>query len=283
METTQLEMQSIQDLPKKPKKSAKEVWGIVGTVIKWVLIGLCALLLISNVVCMIKMKNGNPVPTFLGVGSAKVVTRSMEPTIMVGDVVVIAHKSSYKVGDVITFIDTDGKPVTHRIIEITNDGKYATKGDYIGNSADANFKDDNEIVGKVIATLPKFGYFLDFLKSGWGIALLVIVAIILVELPALIDFIRKSIEKNKLTKQINALEAAGEGSAELSGVTADGANVDAKRGEADNAGTVDGEADNAGTVDGEADNAGTIDGEAIDPKVAGKNEAAGNKADSEQE
>ena len=104
---------------------------------------------------------------------------------------------------------------------------------------------------------------MDFLKSGWGIALLVIVAIILVELPALIDFIRKSIEKNKLTKQINALEAAGEGSAELSGVTADGANVDAKR--------------------GEADNAGTIDGEAIDPKVAGKNEAAGNKADSEQE
>ena len=273
METTQLEMQSIQDLPKKPKKSAKEVWGIVGTVIKWVLIGLCALLLISNVVCMIKMKNGNPVPTFLGVGSAKVVTRSMEPTIMVGDVVVIAHKSSYKVGDVITFIDTDGKPVTHRIIEITNDGKYATKGDYIGNSADANFKDDNEIVGKVIATLPKFGYFLDFLKSGWGIALLVIVAIILVELPALIDFIRKSIEKNKLTKQINALEAAGEGSAELSGVTADGANVDAKRGEADN----------AGTVDGEANNAGTIDGEDIDPKVAGKNEAAGNKADGEQE
>lgn len=282
METTQLEMQSIQDLPKKPKKSAKEVWGIVGTVVKWVLIGLCALLLVSNIVCMIKMKNGNPVPTFLGVGSAKVVTRSMEPTIMVGDVVVIAHKSSYKVGDVITFIDTDGKPVTHRIIEITNDGKYATKGDYIGNSADANFKDNNEIVGKVIATLPKFGYFLDFLKSGWGIALLVIVAIILVELPALIDFIRKSIEKNKLTKQINALEAAGEGSAELSGVTADGANVDAKRGEANNAGTVDGEANNAGTVDGEANNAGTVDGEVIDPKVT-SDEALGNKADGEQE
>ena len=271
METTQLEMQSIQDLPKKPKKSAKEVWGIVGTVVKWVLIGLCALLLVSNVVCMIKMKNGNPVPTFLGVGSAKVVTRSMEPTIMVGDVV-IAHKSSYKVGDVITFIDTDGKPVTHRIIEITNDGKYATKGDYIGNSADANFKDNNEIVGKVIATLPKFGYFLDFLKSGWGIALLVIVAIILVELPALIDFIRKSIEKNKLTKQINALEAAGEGSAELSGVTADGANVDAKRGETDN----------AGTVGGEANNAGTVDGEDIDPKVT-SDEALGNKADGKQE
>ena len=282
METTQLEMQSIQDLPKKPKKSAKEVWGIVGTVVKWVLIGLCALLLVSNVVCMIKMKNGNPVPTFLGVGSAKVVTRSMEPTIMVGDVVVIAHKSSYKVGDVITFIDTDGKPVTHRIIEITNDGKYATKGDYIGNSADANFKDNNEIVGKVIATLPKFGYFLDFLKSGWGIALLVIVAIILVELPALIDFIRKSIEKNKLTKQINALEAAGEGSAELSGVTADGANVDAKRGETDNAGMVDGEANNAGTVDGETDNAGTVDGEDSDPKVI-SDEALGNKADGEQE
>ena len=258
METTQLEMQSIQDLPKKPKKSAKEVWGIVGTVVKWVLIGLCALLLVSNVVCMIKMKNGNPVPTFLGVGSAKVVTRSMEPTIMVGDV--------------ITFIDTDGKPVTHRIIEITNDGKYATKGDYIGNSADANFKDNNEIVGKVIATLPKFGYFLDFLKSGWGIALLVIVAIILVELPALIDFIRKSIEKNKLTKQINALEAAGEGSAELSGVTADGANVDAKRGETDN----------AGTVGGEANNAGTVDGEDIDPKVT-SDEALGNKADGKQE
>ena len=282
METTQLEMQSIQDLPKKPKKSAKEVWGIVGTVVKWVLIGLCALLLVSNVVCMIKMKNGNPVPTFLGVGSAKVVTRSMEPTIMVGDVVVIAHKSSYKVGDVITFIDTDGKPVTHRIIEITNDGKYATKGDYIGNSADANFKDNNEIVGKVIATLPKFGYFLDFLKSGWGIALLVIVAIILVELPALIDFIRKSIEKNKLTKQINALEAAGEGSADLSGVTADGANVDAKRGETDNAGTVDGEANNAGTVDGGANNAGTVDGEDIDPKVI-SDETLGNKADGEQE
>ena len=60
----------------------------------------------------------------------------------------------------------------------------------------------------------------------------------------------------------NALEAAGEGSAELSGVTADGANVDAKR--------------------GEADNAGTIDGEAIDPKVTSVG-ALGNKADGEQE
>ena len=101
---------------------------------------------------------------------------------------------------------------------------------------------------------------------------MVIVAIILVELPALIDFIRKSIEKNKLTKQINALEAAGEGSAELSGVTADGANVDAKRGEANN----------AGTVDGETDNAGTVDGEDSDPKFT-SDEALGNKADGKQE
>ncbi len=60
-----------------------------------------------------------------------VYSESMEPTIMTNDGFILVSSKTYKVGDIITF-----KPrvleqpfVTHRIIDITKDGKFITKGD----------------------------------------------------------------------------------------------------------------------------------------------------------
>jgi len=60
-----------------------------------------------------------------------VVSKSMEPTLMVNDGFILIPSETYEIGDIITF-----KPkvleqpfVTHRIISITKDGEYITKGD----------------------------------------------------------------------------------------------------------------------------------------------------------
>ncbi|HHW00712.1 MAG TPA: signal peptidase I [Clostridiaceae bacterium] len=60
-----------------------------------------------------------------------VYSESMEPTIMTNDGFILIRSETYKTGDIITF-----KPkvleqpyVTHRIIDITSNGEYITKGD----------------------------------------------------------------------------------------------------------------------------------------------------------
>ena len=71
----------------------------------------------------------------------------MYPEIEVGNYIVIKQYKEYKVNDIVTFIDTEGNVVTHRIIKMEND-MFTTKGD-------ANNIDDGEfhiscIQGKVI-------------------------------------------------------------------------------------------------------------------------------------
>ena len=59
----------------------------------------------------------------------EVVSGSMEPTINIGDLIVInVNDNNYKQGDIVTFRDIEGSFVTHRIINI-DDEVMTTKGD----------------------------------------------------------------------------------------------------------------------------------------------------------
>lgn len=114
-----------------------------------------------------------------------VLTGSMEPNIMVNDVVITkkVDADKLKVGDVITFKSTDarfyGMVITHRIIEKYQDpatGKYTyrTKGDN-NNVADNALVLDENIFGKVILKIPKLGYVQYFLarQGGWIFVILI--------------------------------------------------------------------------------------------------------------
>jgi len=110
---------------------------------------------------------------------------SMEPSIHTGSIVTVKPPSTgsgqadYKIGDVITFgpYSKTKAPTTHRIYDMKVVGGepiYITKGD-ANNAPDTREIKKEDIVGKVLFSVPYLGYAVDFAKKPIGFALLIIV------------------------------------------------------------------------------------------------------------
>ena len=108
-----------------------------------------------------------------------VMSGSMEPAIHTGSIIVIKPEAPYKIDDVITFGKDTKKdvPTTHRIAEMrVEEGKYIyrTKGD-ANKTEDMSEVPENTVIGKVLFSIPFFGFILDFAKKPMGFLLLVVV------------------------------------------------------------------------------------------------------------
>lgn len=112
-----------------------------------------------------------------GFKSFIVLTGSMEPNLNINDLIVVkgVKEEDIKVGDIITFHEKNSvQTVTHRVIEIKNEnGKvfYRTKGDN-NNTADKDPVTYNEIDGKILFKLDKFGVIVTELFTGTGLIVL---------------------------------------------------------------------------------------------------------------
>lgn len=129
-----------------------------------------------------------------------VFTGSMEPAIPVGSIVVIkpADPETLKVGDIICFkIESEfATTVTHRILNITNEG-FITKGD-ANEEPDQWIVRKENVIGKVIFTIPYVGYIGYFVRTPIGFILLIVIPaslIIIIEIRNII----KELRKNKKT------------------------------------------------------------------------------------
>ena len=154
--------------------------------ITFVLTTLLALVAVFNTVTMVKRaRTGDSCPTLFGFATAVVISGSMEPTIRVNDLVVIRAQKEYNVDDVVTFRG-DGLPVTHRIIGERTDGAgvryFITQGDN-NNTPDRSEITADKIAGKVIRTVPKFGYVQSFLQKPIGFVVLSVALIAALFLP----------------------------------------------------------------------------------------------------
>ena len=123
---------------------------------------------------------GLTVPRFVGIQTYVVVTGSMEPSIPVGSLVYAkpVEPETLQVGDVIVFYSTnaasngtaqDGAiPITHRVVENHVDkGEIITKGD-ANESVDMFPAAYINVVGKMLAHVPKLGYLASPLSSLQG-------------------------------------------------------------------------------------------------------------------
>ncbi len=124
-------------------------------------------------------------PFFLGIKSLTVLSGSMEPTIHVGDIVVVKQISPMeaRIGDVVTFRDPGDpdKLITHRVRKITAaDGKVAfeTKGDANTSVEDWTVARDGTI-GLVLYRVPRLGYVLFYVRGPLGRLLLVVLPALL--------------------------------------------------------------------------------------------------------
>lgn len=97
----------------------------------------------------------------LPVKSYIVKSGSMEPTIMTGDVALIATRPyNIQVGDIITYLDPKDRTVTHRITKIINASgtwQIFTKGDN-NQVTDPYVITPDRVQGKWLYTVPKLGF-----------------------------------------------------------------------------------------------------------------------------
>lgn len=161
-------------------KMAKKIFNIITTVILIVLIALVAMMFFARF--------SGKSPSVFGLQFYRVATGSMEPTLMVGDVILVKEVPAEDIvkGDIVTYRavsgEMAGQKITHRVVtdpEI-KDGKYTyqTQGDASGAPLDPKITYDL-VVGKFVCTLPLIDKLYSFFLTPFGLISAVALIIIL--------------------------------------------------------------------------------------------------------
>ncbi len=135
---------------------------------------------------MVCSAKGKPVNVF-GRSLLTVVTGSMEPSLHTGDYIYVKKvpADELEVGDIIAFrseeSDVSGKLVTHRIIEITPEGDFVTKGD-ANTIADSKRIRQDQIIGKYTGKAKFFKWINSFADRRKLLLILVIIPMTLIAL-----------------------------------------------------------------------------------------------------
>lgn len=144
------------------------------------------LLLASMLFFVISSKASGGEPEIFGYQLKTVLSGSMEPGIKTGSIIAVkpgGDMTRFKQDDVITFMEEDGKLITHRITEVIASGDsvmYRTKGDN-NNAEDINPVLSENVVAEYTGfTIPYVGYFINFSQSQNGAFLLLIPGILLI-------------------------------------------------------------------------------------------------------
>jgi len=144
---------------------------------KYGILAFLALIIIINLYLGInKGISNNPVPKFLGISPLIVLSGSMQPAIMPGDVVVIKEQApdQYKLGDVATYLEGN-TAFTHRLVAEEN-GLFVLKGDN-NNVADDTIAAE-KLIGKVILRVPKLGLAILYFKTLPGMLVLLFLLVL---------------------------------------------------------------------------------------------------------
>lgn len=136
-----------------------------------------------------------------------VLSGSMEPTYHTGALIYVKKidPAELKVGDPATFVlDESLSVATHRVIEIDEENQcFYTKGD-ANDAADGAPVHFNNLIGKPVFTIPKLGYFADYIQKPPGVYVAIAagaVILLMVFLPDLFEEEEKKGKKKKRRKR----------------------------------------------------------------------------------
>lgn len=166
-----------------------------------VLIVILGLILVVSIYNGIQIKIlGNKYSNFFGYTTFEVQTGSMSDTINPGDWIIVKLTDDVKLKDIITY-QLDNEFITHRVVEVYKN-YYVTKGDANPSKDDEITK--KQIVGKVVKTLPKFGFWRKTLFNPYVLGSLIVTIYLISQLfnkdkknKFLNKFKRKTKEKNQ--------------------------------------------------------------------------------------
>lgn len=171
-------------------------------------------LLIVNVTIIVQsFVSPEKVPGFFGYKPLIVLSGSMEPTILAGDLVIVRETPADALieGDIIAFAQ-GSSVVTHRVMKIDSSGMgrlFYTKGDN-NNADDRSPVTDNMLEGRFLFRIPRMGHAAMFMQTPTGIVLFVALPLVLF---VLADFLRvrryaktKDGDTRKLEEQLAAMQ-----------------------------------------------------------------------------
>lgn len=188
----------------------KEKNGLLQKIMGAVGIALCVVfvpLLLINVTLIVKSYTSpDKVPDFLGYKPFIVLSGSMEPSIMTGDMVFVKETDpdSLKVGDVIAY-KSGSAVVTHRIVEVKSENgetRYVTQGD-ANNAADQSLVKPADVEGIYQRRVAGAGNLAMFMQTTTGMILFVVCPLVLF---VLWDVIRRQLESRKEVSRTKELE-----------------------------------------------------------------------------
>ncbi len=162
----------------------KKAFLFITSTLIYCFIGLLVILLIISTI----QKFRNVQSGILGYSQFTVLTGSMEPKFYAGDVIVTSSNiKELDIGDIITYKRGNAN-VTHRIVEVFDNGselQYQTKGDN-NNVVDNYLISENDIVGVYKFHIPSVGFFLQFVNTLVGKAIVITAIFGLLYLPKLL-------------------------------------------------------------------------------------------------
>lgn len=188
----------------------KEKNGLLQKIVGAVGIALCVVfvpLLLINVTLIVKSYTSpDKVPDFFGYKPFIVLSGSMEPSIMTGDMVFVKETDpdSLKVGDVIAY-KSGSAVVTHRIVEVKSENgetRYVTQGD-ANNAADQGMVKPADVEGIYQRRIAGAGNLAMFMQTTTGMILFVVCPLVLF---VLWDVIRRQLESRKEVSRTKELE-----------------------------------------------------------------------------
>ena len=157
----------------------KKIWSIISTALV-VFMVFCAVFLMGS--------------RILGYQCYTVISGSMEPKYMVGDLLYVKEVdlNSIKVGDDITFVlNEDLVVATHRVVRVDAENqRFYTKGiaNEVEDSEPVHF---NNVIGVPKFSVPKLGYVSNFVQNPPGMYITIGVGVILILAVFLPDMIGK--------------------------------------------------------------------------------------------
>ena len=177
----------------KAMKTGKKVWNIITSVLV-ALVVIAALLLAGA--------------RIVGLQVFTILSGSMEPAYHTGSVIYVKEidPADIKVGDPITFMLNEDTIATHRVVEVVPDEedpsviRFRTKGD--ANAAeDGSLVHYKNVLGTPVFTIPKLGYFANFVQQPPGLYVAIAFGAVLVLLAFLPDLLGD--DKKKKGKRVS--------------------------------------------------------------------------------
>lgn len=155
---------------KKKKSILRKISNVILTIAIIILVFVIAFTFITRI-------TGNT-PSLFGYSIFRVSTGSMEPDLMVGDVILVQEVddvNSLQVGDVITYHGAIGEysdmPITHQIVKAPyeEDGTtyVVTKG--IANDVEDQPVPVGQIAGELVCKIPFLNWVYSFFLTPWGL------------------------------------------------------------------------------------------------------------------